>query len=430
MDPNKPEDFGKDLSDGPLPHKGFDNKLKKRIEERLELREEKRRKRILPLFFAGGGLALLSALVLAVFPTVSREGLSAFSERNERQATVAQTQASPEPAAAPVVKTALLIGLRTDHQETDPLHPSADIGYSSYRTLLVAPVDGTLSVAAEGSGILMPYGTKFWRIDEVNTETEHGTYQFLNPYPAEKAAQPAAIFLFNPAVELSHTEKLLFAGNQYLSVAEKERVWQGKASAEYSRIWVRKLPQLGLNRVVNFADNKKDEDHVSVQELFGSGINSRLADLLGSGNPEGMPSQLTGESWTVVRNPGRWSAQVAETYTDSDRSEKYLLHDLSEQLPVTVTSYDRLGCSWSVIRTLQPDAKDALSSPLDDMLAVLTDHRLVVFAPVPVNGAALQEHRDPLLTVELRPGEQLVMAQWATGGYVEDWIEKTRKFLR
>jgi len=73
---------------------------------------------------------------------------------------------------------------------------------------------------------------------------------------------------------------------------------------------------------------------------------------------------------------------------------------------------------------LQPDAKDLLSSPLEDMNIVLTDRELVVHP-----AAAADRPTTSLLTVPLKPGEKLVSAQWATGSYVPAWVEKSQKYL-
>ncbi|MNG34341.1 hypothetical protein D3C84_1208020 [compost metagenome] len=35
----------------------------------------------------------------------------------------------------------------------------------------------------------------------------------------------------------------------------------------------------------------------------------------------------------------------------------------------------------------------------------------------------------PQLTLDLQPGEQLVMAQWATDHYVQEWIDKVGRYL-
>lgn len=428
MDPND-FDWEKELSPPPLQGKGFDDQLRKRIEEQLDRKEEKRRKRfwLYPILCTCSLLAVSAGLWIAA-PLTGASGELAHPEAIV-SASGWEEQELPDNAIVPAnenytIKTGVLIGLRQDHTSDSSHSALPDGTYSTYRTLMVAPVQDEVQVTAEGEGILVPYGQKFWKIDALTHMTPTDTIHYLSAHPADKQAVPAS-FKDDPEEHLQHTETLQFAGNQYVSVSEKESIWRGNAPAEYSRVWVRKLPQMQEPPVTDFSSNKSDTGHVPLQEVYGEGVLSVLEPLSALAHSENPPSaRLDGESWAITRKPGFWTAQAAQTYSHlGNRNDGYTLLDYPVPLPEIVVNHDVVSNTWGQIKSLQPDAQDVLASPLDDLLVIWTEKELVVYSP------AASSRRGPLLRVELKPGEKLVSAQWATGSYVPQWVEKTRKYL-
>jgi len=425
LDPRPDFDWKKELKNKPAERKGFDDKLKQRIEEQIEARERLRRKWLLTSIFSTAALTLMALLFIRLGPLPS-PGVKESAEATNNSIESASPPKVMMDKAPPVIKTALLVGLRTDYQPGIKTGSGTSSPYSTYRTLLIAPEEGELKVASEGSGILMPYGMKFWKIEALNHETPTDTIHYLSAHPADQPVEKADL-MDDPSQQLVHTEKLLFAGNQYLSITETDSLLHDLASpAESKRILVLKLPQLTVNRLENGSRFKTSSSHVSIQEVYGSTANSSLSAYVPkSAKGTETTSPITGESWGIIRKAGRWTAQVAETYRSAGgRYDGFELRDFPDPLPVEVVNHDKLCCTWKQILELEPNVTDALSSPLDDMMILFADGELNVYSPYQTMGEA------PLLTVPLKPGEQLVMAQWATGGYVSEWIAKTRKYLK
>lgn len=440
-------DWEKKLGDKPHKEKGFSDDLRRRIEHQVERREIRRRRWLLP---AAGLCGIAGGLTLYFF-----SGLSFLSERSVHTGLVASltpaaavTFPDDTPAAGALtgspeevnVKSGLLIGLRQDAAE-DAVNGTTPLNGSTYRTLMLAPVDGQLRVAAQGNGILVPYGQKFWKIDTKDVITSSDELHVLYAYPADKKTEPFLV-QDDPNESIVFLEKLLFAGNQYVSVEEKE-VWQnGGLPAEESKVRVRKLSQLNETAIPTPVSG--GGGHVTVQDIFGEGAQQILARMnftadssVHWGNEtfaevipveDGAPFYYNGgDNWAIVRKPGRWTAQVAETiYEPESRVIGYKLHSYPARLPELVTSHDKLsGASWVKDAQLQESRTDLLVSPLEDLAVVMTDKKLALYTP----DSSIEQSR-LVLEVPLLPGEALVSAQWATGSYVGEWVTKTRKYLQ
>jgi hypothetical protein len=412
-----PNDLDPKLSIDPLHKKGFSDELQSKIERAVD-NEGRVRHRMRPAFLIAATAVAAAALIFFPWELLHPQSKTSIAETALMAEDTEAIISSPPP-----ISSALLIGFRTDHEEKDPSRVLATVQYSSYRTMLIAPQRGELQKTAEGSGILMPYKRDFWKIDSLTHKTKQDEYHYLSAHLAEQPVK-AQSFADDPQEEIHHVETLVFAGNQYLSVAESEEAWAGNAPTRNDRIWVRTLPQLTEGRNHDFATNKADNRHVSLSDVFGSGLTGILDDLAGYRKSQAMKTEITGESWTISREAGQWVPMVAETSASkASLPDSYTLHNFPKALPQKVVSHDTLCCSWPNIQSNWPKATDALSSPMNDIVAIFEEGKLKFFPYGQASGGM------PLLTIDLNPGEKLVMAQWATDHYVQEWIDKVNKYL-
>ncbi|MCY9692131.1 hypothetical protein [Paenibacillus alginolyticus] len=412
-----PDDLHKQLESGPLKQSGFTSKLQGDIEEAIE-RKERAKPKVKPLLcFAGLG-AIAAAILLFPWSTIHTQSDAAPAMDASVTTASASTSSSPAP-----ISTALLIGLRTERESnnTEAQHALGPIRYSTYRTMLIAPVRGQLQKTSEGRGILMPYKQNFWKIDSLVHKTKTDEVHYLSAHLADQPVKPE-VFPDQADEQLNRVETLVFAGNQYVSIAESEEAWRGNAPYQAERIWVRTLPQLKEGHTVQFYNKPVDKNHVSLTDLYSSSISSLLPNVPSSSTK--LLGEITGQSWTVQREPGRWVGKIAETPRNSPATpDSYVLHDFPRELPDKVINHDDLCCSWSAIQSSWPLATDALTSPMNDMIVIFENGKLKFYPYGQAPGNA------PQLSIDLQPGEKLVMAQWATDHYVQEWIDKVGRYL-
>ncbi|MCZ8516186.1 hypothetical protein O9H85_28095 [Paenibacillus filicis] len=413
------------LSGGPLTRSGFSEDLRRRIERRIDEQQVKPKK-WMPWFGA------VSTALIAVAVLIGGGLNGWFGPRGTNMAagddpaSHLQQTAPASIAQAPEakVRSAVLIGLRTDHP-AEGRSPE----YSTYRTILLGPEQGELGKIAEGPDILMPYRMDFWRIAPQRTVASGEESLTLASYPAAGGSKPKTPEP-KPAGPLQRSEKLLFAGNRYLSLEQTESQKAQGQDMTYRSVWVKVLESLsGPAKQLQTFPAAPSEPHVSLKQVFGESSNTAMQRLKlsapakpGTAAPQ---ADTAGESWTIARKQGAW-VPMAATY--DDRAElgmvSYRLLEVPLTLPEPVATYDRLTTDWNEIRQIRPGALDAFSSPNGEMTAVVSGSDIVIY---PVQGRMLPA---PLLSIGLSPNESVVMVQWAAEEpYIGLWKQKAKLLL-
>ncbi|CAI6081053.1 hypothetical protein [Cohnella sp. JJ-181] len=411
MEPND-RDLLQQLSRGPLTKNGFDARLVSRIEEAIE-RPETRRHPLLRFGWHGAGLAAMAVLLLFVglWHWSFGSGGPAGPMNLDRAGKTADTESPMFADANAELHSALLLGLRED-----PQNDGGNV-VSSYRTLFIAPEDGQYELAAQGAGIVMPYGQNFWKIEAVSAASDDSEFaQRLIAYPLtgkDAAKTDAALMRTLPAVPL--TERLLFVGNKYVSVEQNpsdapNRVYR----------WVKDMDQL-VASAQRAAFDPQTEPHVSLEEAMQSADAAAETPVAAT---DAVPAEST-EQWSIIRRTGSWVAAAAETAGQPYAPlANTTLTELTTPLPESINKFDTLYPTWSQILKIQPEAKDAYSSPNEDMLVIVLEDELVVY-PYKLLGG----DQNPL-RIPLEPGESLIMAQWAKEDkYLESWKKQLGEVL-
>jgi len=416
-------DWRKELSSPPLTKNGFTDELREKIESRLD--ELPARSRVPALMSAGAYaavvLTVLFFLVQWLRPEAGQqaETMSAASGSNATNAQTRETVVDPTS-----FRSALLVGLRSDPLDGDMEGGPEQRHLPEYRTLLIAPDSGRgIRVVAEGSGLLVPYGQVFWKIDALSGASGDDEYQILAAGPAEEGYK-APTYRDSTEGPVIWTETVLFAGNRFVSLAETEQTRgdDGRLFERSVSLKVRELKQLaalGARPAL-----PKPETHVSLNDIFGERAALPEELQLARDAEDGSQPRLSEVEWGIVRGQGRWAALVQVPGPVSEAAHRsQTVAPLT--LPASVVSHDTLAVPWEDIARALPGALDALTSPTGDFAAVMIDQRLKIY---PLADGGIGE--TPLLEVELEPGETLVMAQWATDDYVPIWIKSAQKYLQ
>jgi len=408
------------LAKEPLVRNGFDERLRRRIEERLGPARRSPRK----AFLNAAGYAMAGLLTVAAVWI----GMWRFSEQNRHLAEEAAlptadtfvlyhgNSAIPDSVTdeSAAIRSAFLLGVRRDQP-----NPEGAGVVSEYRTMLVAPQSGVPQVVAEGSGILMPYGREFWLIRAVLDEAGGQrlvakpvgrTGEGVLPEAAEAEETPEASpegKQAEPTFQAGETvvlEQLLFAGNRYVSVRQVTWAAGTDASEAQERLWVKNVEMLRPDDA-GASGSDAEEPHVALSEVL-------PVETDGSGR----------EEWAIIREPGRWAVRYPEEGEGTE--SRRLWRALPVTLPSTVVSHDRLDLGWDQIAQLDPLAKDAYTSPAGDLAALVRSDAVRV-VPYRLPDASLRTY-----SVPLDESETIVMVQWALDQYVDEWKRLAAMLLK
>lgn len=183
----------------------------------------------------------------------------------------------------------------------------------------------------------------------------------------------------------------------------------------------------------NHAGNTAKLQVVPVDKLS-SLIGIKVSDLLGTGGIKAynaareqavqtlysqgitlIDADVTEDNLGLTRKNGHWQLQ-GRVYYQNDKTPETMEFYINFVPPANLVFYDTLYPSWQSVKDRVPNALDALTSPNKDLAVIKTKSKLYFFG---ISGAQLDSV--PLGEMELKEGTTIVMAEWATGFYVDNW---------
>jgi len=377
------------LRSGPLPRDGFDESLRRKIVASLDHpRRSAKRPPFLRITAIGASFAVIAAVVVALW------GWNDFDRNKAEELSLPTSQASDSGGATedafgdPKPHSAVVIGLRKD---------DAQGLRSSYRTVVVAAENERLKLIGSGDGIWMPYGQNFWKIETVEDSLGKGGQMLV----ANKVGKSEKELVEDrPPAPERKTEKLLYAGDRYVSILETTNVDIKGETVEESRVVVNALPTLMPSNRVSNPDALEAENVALNEALMSEAENAKI------------------DRWTVTRENFAWVAKKANDdhgLFDTDDIRSWPTVDV--RLEGTPVAKDEpLAIDMSEVRKLEPEAVDAFTSQDEDVALILSEDRMTL---VPYR---LPESERVPLTVELEAGETVVMVHWAIQEqYVKNW---------
>ncbi len=298
----------------------------------------------------------------------------------------------------------------------------SDTGYT-YRTLWVSADHQQLHTVLGAEQLFFPRTSGFWELKVRNVSSGGKTGNILTARNAESMP---------PEVKPEEDEKDAKIGTN----AEDGTDGQAGTDAEDgTEPAVRIIDYIGNNYVaieketggisqfqVLPVDKLSSSAEIKVSDLLGEeGLNAYLSArehtvsaLSGEGG-SAIGRDDSGTNFGLVRKNGHWSLVGRINYL-SGGTYQQTDFDLKLVPPASLIFYDTLVLNWHNIKDRVPDASDAFTSPNKDIALVKTKNKLTVYRI-----GAEQLEGSPLAEIDLQEGTAVIMAEWATGSYVESW---------
>ncbi|MGI1659026.1 MAG: hypothetical protein ACRKFN_08630 [Desulfitobacterium sp.] len=306
----------------------------------------------------------------------------------------------------------VLLGLRT---------PSAS-GYT-YQTLWIAVEQKQLKPLLASEQIFFPRTSGFWELSVRNLPTAIGAGNLMTARnvtakaPDLKKGEEESDAVAEVEIGTERETETETGKRTYPDSAERVINYIGN---DYVAIEKR---EVAYNHLQVFpVDKISSSAGIKVSDLLGvKGLNAYLnarEQATATLKEKGISTtnqDVSEEDFGLTRKNGRWSL-VGRIHYQKGGDFQETDFDLKMIPPTNLIFYDTLVLSWYKIKDRVPDALDAFTSPNQDIALVKTKNKLTIY---PVGTENLGE--TPLAELDLPEGATVIMAEWATGSYVDSW---------
>lgn len=328
-----------------------------------------------------------------------------------------------------LLRSGVLLGLRAPVAMDGSETPGKDWGgeETAYRTLWIAAKNRKLYDSQEIKNLLVPRKNGFWIVAIDRKKEEDYLEDHLTAHSVEskvdrskkikgRAPQQYEDSFGEEPVEKEERvlhgnlfKRIRFIGNDYAAI-EYHQSWEQKAA---QKIYLQLMP----------IDNINNGEGIFISDVAGEEgkgilLNSAqgyLSNLHGDEISK-LEDKIREDHFTLDRRNGHWMMKGRLYYSDIQEETPYFEYSINMIPPSKIVNYDELYVSWNKIKEKVPEAIDAFVSPNKEMAVVITES--FIYAYRIMKGELVGK---PLEKIELLKGETVVMAEWATGNYVEKW---------
>ncbi|MTI54243.1 hypothetical protein [Geosporobacter ferrireducens] len=310
-----------------------------------------------------------------------------------------------------LTRTGVLVGLRALEENGDP------VPKYRYRTLWIAAKNKELHPILETKDIFFPRKSGFWKM-EVQREMEGDWAEdFLLAYNVA-TDKTNSTWDFETALQREQdktggiSRQINYVGNDYVSI-ETAGVGSYKGSSgkwKESRLQIVPIDNLSNKRGVTIRDLAGEEGISSME----AGRQRVLQDRK-LRNQKIMDAARLEENFGLERKMGHWFYKGRVSYFEGEDIH-FVDYNINLIPSLKLVFYDELSVPWTQIKDKIPGTIDVYTSPNKDIALVVTKSEIMVYG---IDNGQLQSN--PLGKIALEKGETIIMAEWATGSYVENW---------
>ncbi|ABW17667.1 hypothetical protein [Alkaliphilus oremlandii] len=321
--------------------------------------------------------------------------------------------------------TGVLIGLRSKNTDSD-----AEDQYD-YRTLWISSIHNESGPVLQMDHLFFPRRSGFWKIT-VNQEQRGNILEesilssnvLMNESQIEANLRNKKLN-FEGSIEASGYgsnsmesykaanlitgqihRRIDYVGNDYISIETTEK----GMNFETSKLQLLPIDGLPNANSVKISDILGEMGVISIKSAWEKALNSLKIE-----NADILYREELLENFGMERKLGNWRLKGRINYTKNNvfNTADYNINILP---PSKVVFYDTLFVPWKNIKDRVPRALDAYTSPNKDIAIVQTKRELLIYD---IHGNELDQY--PKIRIDLKEEETVIMAEWATGKYVENW---------
>lgn len=270
----------------------------------------------------------------------------------------------------------------------------------TYKTVWIAADDKQLRPVLSRDDIFFPRLSGFWEL-RVESGGSPGRAELRARNVAIKEAAEENVAVPSAAVD---TQSIVidYVSNDYVTVARNisgmDKLQVLPVDQISSPLGIKAVDLLGETGAVAYRHGRQQ----GLQILHSQGITM-------------IDKDASEDNFGLTRRNGHWHLQGRINYHHND-TPATLEFNINFIPPESPKFYNTLYLSWQSIRDRVPNATDAFTSPNKDIAVIKTTHKLYLFG---ISGEQLDSV--PRGEIDLPEGTSIIMAEWATGFYVDEW---------
>ena len=321
-------------------------------------------------------------------------------------------------------KSGVLIGLKSKNENYNVHYPERFLNYTDninnflYRTIWIGYNGSTIEIK-EIPYILLPRKSGFWKINSEKVVTEEKIYDDILISPLEKEQRRIALeSVLKTNKSFYASTEINFICNDYVSVKAYSSILSeegiGKSYEDISiipvdTIYAGDVKDITASKILN-----KDGMKVLEKSIIGA-LNQ------GYDNKNVNIENFT--SMSVERVPGKWSLNGRISTTNSNFD--YVDFCIPIEIPQTILRYDSVYLPLTKVKDQVPKLKDVIFSPNKSLAVGFTNDKMLIYE---VKGSNIKE--EALAEIDLKSNEKIIMAEWATDEYVDNWSKEVSKVTK
>lgn len=273
---------------------------------------------------------------------------------------------------------------------------------SSYRTLWISFKDDEIQPIIEKDDIVFPRINGIWTIQKKleSNDSQHIEYFIAKPIDG----RIDSVILDDTSVNVY--KDINFISDDYISIEK----YEGNDFENIFNIY-QTLPIDNINSKQGLGIEEIYSDEVG--QVYERNFNEAL-EALSNEDAEDLLPRVDYTNFTIRRIEGKWS--LIGKIMSKNINEEGIDYRISINSSKKILNYDTLLIPWKDLKSRFPFIEDAYTSPTGRIAIILFSNRLFVYELEDRNIKG-----GPLVTIDLNEDEEVIMAEWASGSYVDTW---------
>ncbi|AOR22557.1 hypothetical protein [Clostridium taeniosporum] len=292
------------------------------------------------------------------------------------------------------------LGIKSNNEEDNT---------EEYKTVYVSFQNDKLQPIREKSGLIVPRMNGIWSINKKYREKNDYYYEYFNANPINNKD-----FINNDNKNLDNIDKnryisINFVGNDYIAT----EVYEGnKFTGKYGKYEVLPIDNITSNIPIVISDIYSDDAKKVFKQVYDNIVNNFSEE-----EKQKYSSYINYSNFSLKRANGKWNVigKISPAYGLEDSGYDYTLNFKHNK---KLVNYDSLLIPWKTLKRELPDIKDAFTSPNERIALILTEKGLLIYE---IENSKI--NNAPLDIINMDHNDQIIMAEWCIGDYVDNWAK-------